>query len=251
MKFPVGVYDPLPVFFLFFFFLVQQSELESSNKGFVALLLPPQSAPSKTPVQTLARGDICQSTTFQNSSMTSNVSLTVSPSLKTPSFLGQTGTFSFRICPPTNQGTKSQTQQGVLLPGGFTLIQLPSQNTNGDSQQVPCEHTGGTANLNWLGLDIAAKARELLSGEMVKPQFFTAPKCNDDTSSEESIELNRQVESGGNDSESSDFSEESDEVPQKGPKHNCLVLLKLTFMFVLNHFIMTAVGRCGNCRWLT
>ncbi|XP_029705375.1 MAX gene-associated protein isoform X2 [Takifugu rubripes] len=191
---------------------VQQSELESSNKGFVALLLPPQSAPSKSPVQTITRGDICQSTTFQNSSMTSNVSLTVSPSLKTPSFLGQTGTFSFRICPPTNQGTKSQTQQGVLLPGGFTLIQLPSQNTNGDSQQVPCENTVGTANLNWLGLDIAAKARELLSSEMVKPEFFTAPKCNDDTSSEESVELNRQVESGGNDSESLDFSEESDEV---------------------------------------
>lgn len=236
----------------FFVFLVQQSELESSNKGFVALLLPPQSAPSQTPVQTLARGDICQSTTFQNSSMTSNVSLTVSPSLKTPSFLGQTGTFSFRICPPTNQGTKSQTQQGVLLPGGFTLIQLPSQNTNGDSQQVPCENTGGTAQLNWLGLDIAAKARELLSGEMVKPEFFTAPKCNDDTSSEESIELNRPVESGGNESESSDFSEESDEVQvQRSPKHNCLVLLELTFMFVLNHFIMTAVGGCGNYWWLT
>lgn len=241
----------MTLYLCLFVFLVQQSELESSNKGFVALLLPPQSSPSKTPVQTLTRGDICQSTTFQNSSMTSNVSLTVSPSLKTPSFLGQTGTFSFRICPPTDQGTKSQTQQGVLLPGGFTLIQLPSQNTNGDSQQVPCENTGGTAHLNWLGVDIAAKARELLSGEMVKQEFFTAPKCNDDTSSEESIELNRQVESGGNDSESSDFSEESDEVQQKSPKHNCLLLLKLTFMFVLNHFIMTVVGGCGNYRWLT
>lgn len=189
----------------------------------MALLLPPQSALSKTPVQTLTRGDVCQSTAFQNSSTTSNVSLTVSPSLKTPSFLGQSGTFSFRICPPTDQDTKSQTQQGVLLPGGFTLIQLPSQNADGDSQKFPCEHTSGAAHLNWLGLDIAAKARELLSGKMVKPEFFTAPKCNDDASSEESVEVNRPLESCGNDSESSDYSEESDEVQQKNQKQNCLL----------------------------
>lgn len=250
MTFAVGVYNPSPLFFfvLFVFYIVQQSELDSSNKGFVALLLPPQSAPSKTLVQTLATGEACQSTTFQNSSTSSNVSLTVSPSLKTPSFLGQSGTFSFRICPPTNQGTKIQTQQGVLLPGGFTLIQLPSQNTDGDSQQIQCENTGGASHLNKLGLDIAAKAKELLSGKTVKPEFFRAPKCDEDMSSEESFEVNRQVESGGNDSESSDYSEESDEVRQKYPEpHLCLILLMMTITFVLNHFIMTLVGGCGNC----
>lgn len=177
----------------------------------MTLLLPPQSAPPKNPVHTLASGDLGQSTTFQNSSTAPTVSLTVSPSLKTPSFLGQSGTFSFRICPPTNQGPKSQTQQGVLLPGGFTLIQLPSQNADGDSQQLQCENTGGAAHLNRIGLDIAAKAKELLSGKMVKPTFFRALNCDDHMSSEEG-EANKQVESGGNDSESSDYSEEEDDV---------------------------------------
>lgn len=206
-------FDPLPIFF---FFLGKQSELGSSEKGFVTLLLPPQSAPSKNPVQTFATGDLGQSTTFQNSSTASTVSLTVSPSLKTPSFLGQSGTFSFRICPPTNQGPKSQTQQRLLLPGGFTLIQLPSQNADGDSQQLQCENTGGAAHLKQIGMDIAAKAKELLSGKMVKPEFFRALNC-DDHLSEES-EANRQVESGGNDSESSDYSDEGDEVWQKLPE---------------------------------
>lgn len=60
-------------------------------------------------------------------------------------------------------------------------------------------------------MDIAAKAKELLSGKMVKPEFFRALNCDDHLSSEES-EANRQVESGGNDSESSDYSDEGDEV---------------------------------------
>lgn len=158
----------------------------------MTLLLPPQSAASKNPTA-------------------STVSLTVCPSLKTPSFLGQSGTFSFRICPPTNQGPKSQIQQGVLLPGGFTLIQLPGQNAGGGSQQSECENTGGAAHLKQIGLDIAAKAKDLLSGKTVKPEFFRAHNCDDHMSSEES-EANRQVESGGNDSESSDYSEEGDEV---------------------------------------
>lgn len=177
----------------------------------MTLILPPQSAAAKSPALTLATGDLSQSATFQNSSAASTVSLTVSPSLKTPSFLGQSGTFSFRICPPTNQGHKSHTQPGVLLPGGFTLIQLPGQNAGGDSQQLECENTGGAAHLKRIGLDIAAKAKDLLSGKMVKPEFFRAQNCDEHMSSEES-EANRQVESGGNDSESSDYSEEGDEV---------------------------------------
>lgn len=198
-----------------FLFLGQLSEQDPSKKSFVALLLPPQSTPSNNPVQTLATGELGPSTSFQNSSTSPAVSLTVSPSLKTPSFLGQSGTFSFRICPPTNQGDKSQTQQGVLLPGGFTLIQLPTQNTVRDSQQLQCEKTGGEAHLNRLGLDIAAKAKEVLSGRMVKAEFFRIPTCDDNMSSEESIDANKQVESGGNDSESSDYSEEGDEVQKK------------------------------------
>lgn len=184
-----------------FFFLGKQSD--SSEKGFVTLLLPPQSAPSINLVQTLT-GDLGHSTTLQNSSTAPTVSLTVSPSLKTPSFLGQSGTFSFRICPPHNQGFNSQTQQRVLLPGGFTLIQLPSQNADGDSQQLQCENTGGAAQLNRIGLDIAAKAKEVLSGKMVKPEFFRAMNCDDHLSSEES--------EANNDSESSDYSEEDEEV---------------------------------------
>ncbi|XP_072305358.1 uncharacterized protein mgab [Eucyclogobius newberryi] len=52
----------------------------------------------------------------------SPISITVSPSLKTPSFLGQKGSFSFRICPPDSEACKLP---GVPLPGGFTMIQLP------------------------------------------------------------------------------------------------------------------------------
>lgn len=177
----------------------------------MTLLLPPQSAASTNLVQTLATGDLGHSTTFQNGSTAPTVSLTVSPSLKTPSFLGQSGTFSFRICPPSNQGPRSQTQQGVLLPGGFTLIQLPSQKADGDSQQLQCENTGGAAQLNRIGLDIAAKAKEMLSGKMVKPVFFRAMNCDDNLSSEES-EASKHLESDGNDSESSDYSEEDEEV---------------------------------------
>lgn len=186
----------------------------------MALLLPSQCTPSSN------QGQNCAPSTIQNSSTSSTVSLTVSPSLKTPSFLGQSGTFSFRICPPNNQGTKSQTQQGVLLPGGFTLIQLPSQNT--DSQQAHCENTGGATHLNWLGLDIADKAKELLSGKTEEPEFFRAVTCDGSISSEESLEASRQVDSGGNDSEFSDFSEECDEVQENPPpprKYNCLILL--------------------------
>lgn len=200
-------------FHLFLFFLGKRSELGSSEKGFVTLLLPLQSAASTNVVQTLATGDHVHSTAFQNGSTAPTVSLTVSPSLKTPSFLGQSGTFSFRICPPSNQGPRSQTQQGVLLPGGFTLIQLPSQKADGDSQQSQCKNTGGAAKLNRIGLDIAAKAKDMLSGKMVKPEFFRAMNCDDHLSSEES-EASKHSESDGNDSESSDYSEEDEEVRQ-------------------------------------
>ncbi|XP_042359837.1 uncharacterized protein LOC121955817 [Plectropomus leopardus] len=68
-------------------------------------------------------------------STSSPVSLTVSQSLKTPSFLAQRGTYSFRICPPANQGTGGQNLPGVILPGGFTLIQLPRPGADGAASE--------------------------------------------------------------------------------------------------------------------
>ncbi|XP_077366712.1 MAX gene-associated protein isoform X2 [Festucalex cinctus] len=52
--------------------------------------------------------------------------LTRPPSLKTPSFLSQSGTYSFRICPPSNPAEKDKTPPGITLPGGFKIIRLPS-----------------------------------------------------------------------------------------------------------------------------
>ncbi|KAL7389187.1 hypothetical protein ABVT39_028064 [Epinephelus coioides] len=72
---------------------------------------------------------------LQNISTPSPVSLTVSPSLKSPSFLEQSGTYSFRICPPANQGTRGQNLPGVILPGGFTLIQLPKPGADGAASE--------------------------------------------------------------------------------------------------------------------
>ncbi|XP_077443255.1 MAX gene-associated protein [Stigmatopora argus] len=57
----------------------------------------------------------------------SPVSLTVSSSLKTPSFLTDTGTYSFRICPPSNSAVKDRKRPAVTLPGGFTLLRIPKQ----------------------------------------------------------------------------------------------------------------------------
>ncbi|XP_076016321.1 MAX gene-associated protein [Genypterus blacodes] len=62
---------------------------------------------------------------FPSLSPSSRVSLTVSQSLKTPGFLAERGTYSFRICPPGGQSAKAPNPTGVTLPGGFTLIDLP------------------------------------------------------------------------------------------------------------------------------
>ncbi|XP_067097754.1 nucleolar protein dao-5-like [Osmerus mordax] len=71
----------------------------------------------------------------------SPLALTVSSSMKTPSFLGQRGTYSFRIFPPpADQASKGPGQSqagpaGVSLPGGFTLIQLPKPGAAGVAPQ--------------------------------------------------------------------------------------------------------------------
>lgn len=78
---------------------------------------------------------------FQNRSPSSGVLLTVSPSLKTPGFLAERGTYSFRICPPSGHSTKGQNLPGVTLPGGFTLIDLPKPGGH-----TPPALTGNAAN---------------------------------------------------------------------------------------------------------
>ncbi|XP_019737969.1 MAX gene-associated protein isoform X4 [Hippocampus comes] len=80
---------------------------------------------------------------FQRSSR-STVSLTVSPSLKTPSFLSQSGTYSFRICPPCNPSKKDKNCPSVTLPGGFTLIRLPKSDKPNDPTNVVAQQ--GTTN---------------------------------------------------------------------------------------------------------
>lgn len=90
---------------------------EACNK---ALINSPWCSPSP-----MSHSPVPSSTPVEPSSRPSPVSLTVSPSLKSPSFLAQRGTYSFRICPPSNLLGEGKKQRGVALPGGFTLIQLP------------------------------------------------------------------------------------------------------------------------------
>ncbi|XP_071269027.1 MAX gene-associated protein-like isoform X2 [Salvelinus alpinus] len=102
--------------------------------------------PPHAPLIKFIMGQLGAITPSQTSSSSSPLSLTVSSSLKTPSFLGQTGTYSFRICPPTagDQGSRGPGQgtvggpAGVSLPGGFTLIQLPKPGgTGGGAPRLP------------------------------------------------------------------------------------------------------------------
>uniref|UniRef100_A0A1A8ADL6 Uncharacterized protein n=2 Tax=Nothobranchius TaxID=28779 RepID=A0A1A8ADL6_NOTFU len=72
---------------------------------------------------------------LRDNSVSSPVSLTVSQSLKCPSFLGQRGTYSFRICPPNNPASGGVNPVGVALPGGFTLIELPRPPADGAAQR--------------------------------------------------------------------------------------------------------------------
>lgn len=187
-----------------------------------------QSSSTVNPVHAFASGQRSSGSPFQNSSP---VSLTVSPSLKTPSFLGQSGTYSFRICPPANQIAKGQNPPGVILPGGFTLIQLPKPGADGDAQQSESVNTTNMAGVdkapppqdalfnstqvaadsdaNWLGLDTFIRAKELGSAPGLT--------CNEKIPSVESDEANiRQVDSNMDiasddlSSESSDSCEECD-----------------------------------------
>ncbi|XP_068565092.1 uncharacterized protein magl [Cebidichthys violaceus] len=179
---------------------------------------------------------------FQNSSTSSPVSLTVSPALKTPSFLGQSGTYSFRICPPANRGTRGQKLPGVTLPGGFTLIELPTHGADGAASEavnttnapavdkarpqknaaVHFGHSAADSDAKWLGLKTCAATKELPSSTSVQPGPSPELLCDVKTPSEENDETNsRQVESNpdiasedlssDSDSNSSDYCGEADE----------------------------------------
>ncbi|KAM4529041.1 uncharacterized protein mgab [Fundulus diaphanus] len=117
---------------------------------------------------------------IHSSSTSSPVSLTVSPSLKSPSFLAESGTYSFRICPPSTHAGDSPKPSGVALPGGFTLIQLPKPGA--EEKAKPPDATGSTSAENkdsvsnlsnsagkWFGFDTLSKVRTLLSSNLPEP----------------------------------------------------------------------------------
>nr|XP_057912931.1 uncharacterized protein magl isoform X2 [Doryrhamphus excisus] len=125
----------------------------------------------------------------------SPVSLTVSPSMKTPSFLSQSGTYSFRICPPSKPGQRDQKQQGISLPGGFTLIQLPKPDAAATgSQTVGADKTvGATKNQN--GAVEPGEVTEAIKGTPSKM--------------EEVVLISSSSEDEGSVSDSSDLSDEN------------------------------------------
>ena len=101
---------------------------------------PAPPPPGARPVTTFRTRGLGSTAPACSTSFSSPVSITVSRSLKEPSFLAERGTYSFRICPPaTNQGPgaggggggPARHPAGVSLPGGFTLIQLPKHGANG------------------------------------------------------------------------------------------------------------------------
>lgn len=201
--------------------------------------------------------------TFQSSSKSSPVSVTVSPSLKTPSFLGQSGTYSFRICPPAQQDSGAQNPPGVTLPGGFTLIQLPKHGADGAALQsenktntagkgLPQKgaffNSGcllGDPDTNWLGLDTFMRAKELLSSGPIKPGTAGNNKASSGERNEADIsqDSNQDITSEDLSSESSDCCVDGDEEVSVWTsklvflKESCL--LTITFL----HLKQTDVSR--------
>ncbi|XP_029281313.1 MAX gene-associated protein isoform X3 [Cottoperca gobio] len=208
----------------------QQFQPDSWKKGSINL---PQHSQNSSIINSFVSGKRSSVCPFQNSSSSSPVSLTVSQSLKTPSFLGQSGTYSFRICPPANQRTTGQNLPGVTLPGGFTLIQLPKPGANGAaSESVSTTNIagvdkaqsqkdalfnlikGGGAREKWCCLNAFTQAKDLLRSRLVEPGSSSELMCDEKMPSEESDETNiRQVDIASEDfsSDSSDYSVEGDE----------------------------------------
>ncbi|KAE8287024.1 MAX gene-associated protein [Larimichthys crocea] len=78
---------------------VQVCQPDSRQKGSVNLPQNSQNFSTISPVQMFPSGQRSSVSPFQGCSMSSPVSLTVSPSLKTPSFLHQSGTYSVQDLP--------------------------------------------------------------------------------------------------------------------------------------------------------
>ncbi|XP_053301535.1 MAX gene-associated protein [Pleuronectes platessa] len=175
--------------------------LDSWKKGSTTFPQNSQNSSNVIAVKQFISNHLSSVSHVQNSSKSSPVSLTVSPSLKSPSFLGQSGTYSFRICPPANESTRGQNPPGVALPGGFTLIDLPRSGSNEATQP---SQTVKTINMtaaktitppqqdalfnyrplpswdaNWLGLDTFSSSTslepcsssDLVCGEKTSPGY--------------------------------------------------------------------------------
>ncbi|TNN40165.1 MAX gene-associated protein [Liparis tanakae] len=151
-------------------------------------------------LQNFASGQRSSVAAFQKSSASSPVSLTVSQSLKTPSFLGESGTYSFRICPPANAGAAGQKLPGVTLPGGFTLIELPPPGADG-ADGTPAED------------DARPQTEASLNGGESLNTAAAEPSRSDDTGSAQ-VDSNpdnaSEDLSSDSDSDSSDFCAERD-----------------------------------------
>ncbi|XP_071334903.1 MAX gene-associated protein isoform X4 [Trachinotus anak] len=194
-----------------------QFQPDSWRKRFTTLLQQSQNSSTINRVQSFISSQLSLVSPFQSSSTSSPVSLTVSPSLKTPSFLGQSGTYSFRICPPTNRSTRGQNLPGVALPGGFTLIQLPKPGADGAAQPETVNTTKMAAidkarpqrdallnfgrlaanlDANWLGLDTVNEGKDLSTSGSVEPGSSSELICEEKMLSDESDEANcKQAES--------------------------------------------------------
>lgn len=204
------------------FFSDQLSRSDFLKKEFITLLQP---SPISSTVHPFLSGQPGAISALQSSSVTSPVSLTVSPSLKTPSFLRQSGTYSFRICPPSNEGAKGPNGPGVVLPGGFTLIQLPKHGADGSAQQQSDSATAtNTASVtkpwspNWNGVDALLRAKALLNtkaGELV-----STPELIKKEPSIRPVDSKLDTTSEGSGTESSDFYGDGEDDVSVGPKNS-------------------------------
>ncbi|KAM9355013.1 uncharacterized protein mgab [Pholidichthys leucotaenia] len=175
---------------------------------------------------------------FLSSSTSSPILLSVSPSLKSPRFLEDSRTRSFRICPPSIQGANNPEQSGVALSGGYTFVQLPKPGADRAPQQpqhVNASHTAGLidallkkdgmcsfSNLvaECLGKNTCNEVRSPIIGTSVQPGCSPQLVCEKKMQSDESEEAQsrqevKQEESkmdvSSEGSNSSDYSEEEEE----------------------------------------
>ncbi|XP_070844164.1 uncharacterized protein [Chaetodon trifascialis] len=219
---------------------VQLSKPDSWRKASITTPQLSQNALTINPFHAFVLGQRSSVNPFQHSSMSSPVSLTVSPSLKTPSFLGKSGTYSFRIFPPANQLTRDQKLPGVTLPGGFTLIELPKPGTDGAAPQSEsvkntntarvdkapalkdalCNfgHAAADSKANLLGVDTCTGAKDLLSSRSVEPGSSHELICDEKMPSDESDEVSCKQEDSNQDlpteyssADTSDYCGEGDE----------------------------------------